>query len=221
MADIGTRRGGLSGGRKLCRPTRGSDGTPLSARPGQLCRPQLAEDRSHVLERPLFADLSVVPDAVDVYGVPLNAAAGRGDPEQVAGVGRVDDETQGDQILVRDDVLDLGLDPCERADEPAENGDDGVDPGDRPEGAAVPDDIGREELSCALCVAAVEDAGKVIAGDGHPLLCRESLDHGFPPECHSWRSHRRACGWALASRKSLVRDPGVTSSPCWKQEGTR
>jgi hypothetical protein len=29
------------------------------------------------LRAALFADLSVVPDAVDVYGVPLNAAAGR------------------------------------------------------------------------------------------------------------------------------------------------
>src|SRR2546426_3789628 len=161
--------------RESCPPTRGSEGTRPSARPGQLCGPQLAEDRSHVLERPLFADLSVVPDAVDVHGVPLNAAAGRGDPEEVAGVGRGYDETQGDQILVRDDVLDLGLDPCERADEPAENGDDGVDPGDRPEGAAVPNDIGCEELPRALCVAAVEDAGKVIARDGHPLLRRKTL----------------------------------------------
>jgi len=56
-----------------------------------------------------FADPAVVPDAVDVYGTPLNAAAGRGDPEQVAGVGRADDETQGDQIVVRDDVLDSNL----------------------------------------------------------------------------------------------------------------
>src|SRR2546428_10226800 len=179
MAEIGTRRGGLSGGRESCPPTRGSEGTRPSARPGQLCRPQWAEHRSNALDRPLSADLSVVPAAVDIYGVPLNAAAGRGDPEQVAGVGRADDETQGDQILVRDDVLDLGLDPGERADEPAENGDDGVDAGDRPEGAAVPHNIGREELSRALCVAAVEDAGKVIARDGHPLLGRERLDHGF------------------------------------------
>src|SRR6266850_2159990 len=181
--------------------------TRPSARPGQLCRPQLAEDRSHVLERPLFADLSVVPDAVDVYGVPLNGAAGRGNPEQVAGVGRADDETQRDQILACDHVLDLGLDPGERADEPAEHGDDRVDPGDRPERAAVPHDILREELARALRVATVEDAGNVIPGDGHPVLRRESLDHGFPPECLSWRGHRRAGGWGLASRKSLVRDP--------------
>src|SRR5258705_2410961 len=219
MADIGTRRGGLSGGRKSCPPTRGSEGTRRSARPGQLCRPQLAEDRSHVLERPLFADLSVVPDAINVYGVPLNGAAGRGDPEQVACVGCADDETQGHQILVRDDVLDLGLDPRERADEPAENGDDGVDAGDGPEGAAVPHDIGREEISRALCVLAVEDAGKVIAGDGHPLLGRESLDHGFPPECLSWQrpSSRRRMGTRIQEVPSPR--PGVTSSPCWKARG--
>src|SRR5207245_10722621 len=153
-------------------PTRGSEGARPSARPGQLCGPQLAEDRSHVLERPLFADLSVVPDAVDVYGVPLNAAAGRGDPEEVAGVGRADDETQGDHVLVRDDVLDLGLDPCERADEPAENGNDGVDAGDRPKGATVPHDIGREELARALGVAAVGDTVQGSACQGYPRRVR-------------------------------------------------
>src|SRR5258706_9208522 len=104
-------------------------------------------------------------------------------------------------MLVRDDVWDLGLDPCERADDPAENGDDSVDPGDRPEGAAVPHDIGREELSRALCVAAVEDAGEVIASDGHSLLRRQTLDHGFLLNALLGAGNRRACGWALASRK--------------------
>src|SRR2546427_771092 len=104
------------------------------------------------------------------------------------------------------------LDPGGGPEDPAENGDDGVDPGDGPEGAAVPHDIGREELSRALCVLAVEDAGKVIAGDSHPLLRRENLDHGFPPECLCWR--RPSSRLRMGSRIQEVPSPrpGVTSS---------
>src|SRR5467141_5104895 len=96
----------------------------LSVRPGEGEGAKLAADRRHVFERPLLADLAVVSHSVDVDRVPPDVAPACRDAEHVAGLGGGDDESQRDEVAARDDLLLLGLDVRQRADEGAEQSND-------------------------------------------------------------------------------------------------
>src|SRR6266508_297928 len=151
-----------------------------SARPRERDRARLAEDRRQILEGPLLADPSVVRDPIDVDGVPLDAAVGRRNAEQVAGVRRADYESHRDEIAARDHVPLGSIDVRERADEPPEDGDDGIDAAHRSERATVPYDVCCEEVPGSFWVVTVEDSGNELASGGHTLIHLERLAHAIP-----------------------------------------
>ena len=73
-------------------------------------------------------------------------SSGRRDAEQFARVARLDDLAQGDQIVARDHVLDLGLD-VESAPISREDRHDGIDAADGPDREAMPGDVCCEVLA--------------------------------------------------------------------------
>src|SRR6266542_5343273 len=178
-----------------------------SARPRERDRARLAEDRRKILEGPLLVDPSVVGDPIDVDGVPLDAAAGRRNAEQVAGMRRADDLSQRDEIAARDHVLLDSIDVRERADEPPEDRNDCVDAAHRSERATVQYDVCCEEVPRTFRVVTVEDPDNELASGGHTLVHLDRLAHAIASFVCCPVRDGGSEGWGIASRNSLVRHP--------------
>src|SRR2546421_7401290 len=116
-------------------------GSVSSAKPRELDRADLAQNRSQVLERPLLTDLPFFSDPIDIDCIPLHPVAAGGDTKQVAGVYRGDEQSKRHEIIRRDHVLYLRMDVVQRSDETTEDGDDGVHAVRRTEGTPIPDDV--------------------------------------------------------------------------------
>jgi hypothetical protein len=122
------------------------------------------EDRGQVIGGPLLADLSV-PEPVHIDRVPAHPAARRRDPEQLAQMCRLDDESHYDRALVGDDVLLLRVQVRQRADETLQQSDEALNAFYGAESPAVPLDIRGDVLGRQLGVVRVENSLAVLTND--------------------------------------------------------
>lgn len=116
-----------------------------------------------------------------------------------SGLSRADDQPHRDEIVARDHVLLLGVNVGQRTDEPAEDGDDGVNAGDGAHRVPVPHDVGGHVLAGEVWLVPVEDGGNELA-DG----CDALVHCGCLVQCLD----RGRGGLAIESLKPVVRDPG-------------